>query len=168
MSAIVLGIDPGHSGALAFYKPNVKKLHIFDMPLLAKGNSGRKEVHAIHLAGLLKRYAPFTAVAVMEDVGAMIYVDQFGMRRGQGAAASFAFGKSSGVVVGALAALGIKVVAVKPSVWKSLLNLSSDKSASIARAVYTFPEYAGWFARKKDDGRAEAALLAWLGSERGL
>lgn len=93
----------------------------------------------------------------------MVYVDARGMRRGQGAAASFEFGKSQGVVLGILSALEIKTILVKPAVWKSMLNLSSDKSLSRTRASSIFPRKAGQFARKKDDGNAEAALLAWLG-----
>ena len=45
--------------------------------------------------------------------------------------------------------------------WKAALNLSSAKSASREQASLTFPDDAAQWARVKDDGRAEAALLAW-------
>ena len=46
------------------------------------------------------------------------------------------------------------------------LGLPSDKELSRRRAIETWPGSAGMFARKKDDGRAEAALLALWGQRR--
>ena len=42
-------------------------------------------------------------------------------------------------------------------------NLNADKELSRRLAILTWPE-AGKFNRKKDDGRAEAALLALYGA----
>jgi crossover junction endodeoxyribonuclease RuvC len=43
--------------------------------------------------------------------------------------------------------------------------LTSDKDAARGVAIQRFPAMAGAFARKKDDGRAEAALIALYGWE---
>jgi crossover junction endodeoxyribonuclease RuvC len=43
--------------------------------------------------------------------------------------------------------------------------LSSDKDTSRQLAMQRFPDYAEKFVRKKDDGRAEAALIALYGAE---
>ena len=164
---IIIGIDPGIKGAIAFYRPQDGKLKIYDMPKLEKEN-GRWEVDSMGVTKLVSRYVKGLAssIAVIEDVSAMTYVDAKGNKRGQGAAASFAFGKGVGQLLGVLAAHWIRVIPVKPSVWKSLMNVSSDKSTSIALARERFPKYCNYFAKKSSDGRAEAALLCLFAVER--
>jgi crossover junction endodeoxyribonuclease RuvC len=54
---------------------------------------------------------------------------------------------------------------VSPAVWKKHFKLPADKEASRALALPLFPATAEHFARKKDHGRAEAALIARYGSE---
>jgi crossover junction endodeoxyribonuclease RuvC len=41
------------------------------------------------------------------------------------------------------------------------MHLSADKGESRRRATQLFPDYADQWTRVKDDGRAEAALLAF-------
>jgi crossover junction endodeoxyribonuclease RuvC len=53
---------------------------------------------------------------------------------------------------------------VSPAQWKRAMHLTSDKEQSRARALETFPVCAHHFARKKDHGRAEAALIALYGA----
>lgn len=134
------------------------------MPVVVKKN-GRKEVDAAGVAKIFE-YSPHIYCCVMEDVAAMTYTNAQGEKRGQGAAASFAFGKAAGVVIGVLAALEIKTHLVMPAVWKSLLNLSSDKNLSRSKARAIFSREADLFLRKKDNDRAEAALLAHFASQR--
>ncbi|MFS9669006.1 hypothetical protein, partial [Klebsiella pneumoniae] len=52
---------------------------------------------------------------------------------------------------------------VKPTVWKSSLQVPRDKNQARARATQLFPSAAAQVARVKDDGRAEAALIAFWG-----
>lgn len=155
----VIGVDPGISGALAFVPTCSLSPRVFDMPKI-KLKNGKNEVCAKQLTKLIETFAHPKSFAIVEAVGAHVYVDRFGMRRGQGAAASFAFGKSFGVLLGVLAALRIRVELVQPAVWKSLLNLNSDKNLSRALAMKKFPSLKERLERKKDDGRAEALLLA--------
>lgn len=153
---VIAGIDPGKQGAIAFYEPITGEVQsIVDMPdsLSALAMLFQERLHC----GLL---------VVIEDVSAMTYVDASGKTRGQGAAASFNFGKGVGEIHGILAALGIPMKSVKPAVWKALMRLSSDKNESRKLASEKFPKWKDKFARKKDDGRAEAVLLAIFGAER--
>jgi crossover junction endodeoxyribonuclease RuvC len=54
---------------------------------------------------------------------------------------------------------------VTPRKWMKDLKLSGGKDANRQRAAQLFPAYAASFSRVKDDGRADAALLAyWLAS----
>lgn len=168
---VFMGVDPGHSGAIAFYRPSLRvdetALVVYDMPLQRKrGSDTRNEVDGKELTRLIKKMLKaYEIVAAVELVGARTYMVG-GVARGQGAAASFAFGKSAGVVTGVLSALEIPFVEVSPGVWKSAMNLSSDKNASRELATKFFPRYPKYFERKKDDGRAEAALLAYFAWDR--
>lgn len=51
-----------------------------------------------------------------------------------------------------------------PQVWKKHFRLDSDKEKGRALALRTFAKTPEHFARKKDHGRAEAALLALYGA----
>ena len=159
---LVLGHDPGISGSFAVYDMVEKTLvEVWDMP--------RSPDHAFNAKGAansIERYAPRIRFACVEDVGAMTYVNAYGEKRGQGAAASFAFGRYAGTVHGILAAFKISMFLVRPAVWKSIYGLSGDKNLSLKMARELFPDHAAQFSRKKDDGRAEAALLALFGAER--
>jgi crossover junction endodeoxyribonuclease RuvC len=145
----ILGIDPGISGAIAFYFPGIpSRVAAEDIPVAAG------EINAAGLAARIRRMRP--DVAVIERVGAM---------PGQGVASMFKFGAAYGTVCGVLAALEIPTRRVAPVVWKKHFRLPADKEASRALALRLFPATAEHFARKKDHGRAEAALIARYGSE---
>ncbi|WP_313349815.1 hypothetical protein [Paracoccus sp. (in: a-proteobacteria)] len=68
-----------------------------------------------------------------------------------------------GILKGALSWRSIPVQTVRPSVWKAALNVPADKTASRRRASEFYPDCADQWTRAKDDGRAEAAMLAWYG-----
>ena len=151
---MIIGIDPGFSGAIAFLYPD-NVLHIKDMPIRAIMN--RKQVDGHAFALILKAYKyRGAAFAAIEDVHSM---------PGQGVTSTFRFGYNAGILLGVLQALDIKVLRIKPSVWKVALGLSSDKSKSLTLAKKLFPAYKEYFTRAKDDGRAEAALLAHFARE---
>jgi len=145
----ILGIDPGVSGAVAFYFPDQpSRVAAFDVPV-AGG-----EISAPHLADLVLGFAP--SMAVIERVAS---------RPGQGVSSVFSFGRAYGDVRGVIGALRVPIHYVTPAVWKKHFRLSSDKEESRALAIRFFPSCADHFKRKKDDGRAEAALIALYGAE---
>jgi crossover junction endodeoxyribonuclease RuvC len=86
-------------------------------------------------------------------------------RPGQGVASMFNFGMSFGVAIGVVQALNIPLHFVTPTKWKKYFSLSSDKEESRRRAINLWPESADRFSRRKDEGRAEAALMAKWGAE---
>jgi crossover junction endodeoxyribonuclease RuvC len=57
-------------------------------------------------------------------------------------------------------------------VWKKALKIkgtgAEGKNASRVAASQLFPEHAELFSRVKDDGVAEAALIAWYGATQQL
>ncbi len=81
----------------------------------------------------------------------------------QGVTSSFNFGFNAGVVQGMAYAFGLPVVLVPPQTWKHFYNLDSDKKKSLVKARELFKDFDHYFTRVKDDGRAEAALMAWYG-----
>jgi crossover junction endodeoxyribonuclease RuvC len=83
---------------------------------------------------------------------------------GQGVSSTFKFGTAYGALLGVLGALEIRTVLVAPATWKKHFRLDSDKEKSRALALRTFAKSPEHFARKKDHGRGEAALLALYGS----
>jgi Holliday junction resolvasome RuvABC endonuclease subunit len=136
-----LGIDPGMSGALALVTCRGDLLWVEDMP---------EPLHGAAIVDLLD--TSFTAYrAAIEDVHSM---------PGQGVSSTFKFGMGFGIVLGALGARRIPYTLVTPNRWKKAQRVTADKDTSRARACELWPAHAAKFARKKDNGRAEAALIA--------
>lgn len=146
----ILGIDPGQTGALAFLNGSGEIVELEDMPLL-----GKKEVNAHMITRLIQGYGP-VMIAVVEAAQSMPK---------QGVAGVFSYGVGYGKILGVLAALDVPIELVAPGTWKKAMGLNTDKSLSRAKATRRWPTYADNFKRVKDDGRAEAALLAaWWAS----
>jgi crossover junction endodeoxyribonuclease RuvC len=147
MTRIDIGIDPGRTGALAAIDHHTGDLiDIADMPVIGK------HVSAAGVAAWLADMAHHgTLVVVLEDVTSSPQM---------GVVSAFSFGRSKGVVEGCVLAAGWPLHHVTPAQWKRQVGLRADKDAARQLATNTWPTYAQWFARKKDDGRAEAALLA--------
>lgn len=159
----IIGIDPGLTGAIAVYYDgryrSLPELAVWDMPLNYDGN--RQVLDAAELWNLLDREWPRHAEVVIERVGPMPR---------QSAHSAFSFGRTFGVLLGVFAESDL--VLVTPQIWKAALGLTAKpgtdartrKNASRALAQKIFPDYAHLFARAKDDGRAEAALIAYYGA----
>lgn len=144
----IMGIDPGLSGAVAFYSPSAPdRIAVDDTPVAAG------EVDAATLSARIRQMAP--TVAVIELVGA---------RPGQGVVSMFNFGRATGVVTGVVLACGVPLHRVASGRWKKHFRLDSDKENARALALRLWPT-SGHFSRKKDHGRAEAALIARYGAE---
>ena len=151
---IIAGIDPGKSGALAITYPD-GAVQVWDVPRVKlKG----KDVPAWHdWQGSWSAAFDFAGVdlVVIEDVSA---------RPGQGVTSMFTFGRSLGFVHALAVASGAAVQTVTPTVWKGKLGLlNSSKGASREKATALYPKSVGLLGRVKDDGRAEAILLAHYG-----
>jgi Holliday junction resolvasome RuvABC endonuclease subunit len=145
---IVLGIDPGKSGAYAIYDTETTRIFAADAPQVLN------QIDPVTFAAELLKFVPDRAV--IERVHSMPK---------QGVASSFNFGLAYGVVLGIVAAMRVPTLHVAPTKWKKHFGLTSDKEQSRNRALQLWPERADLFKRKKDDGRAEAALLAKYGSD---
>lgn len=146
--ACIMGLDPGLSGAVAFYYPShPENIACYDMPIVDR------RVNGAALYDIIQQHRP--SLAVIEAVHSM---------PGQGVSSSFNFGVSYGIAQGVVSAAKIPVVFVSPGKWKKYFLLSSDKEASRGLAINKWPA-SDHFRKKKDEGRAEAALLALYGHQ---
>lgn len=154
----ILGIDPGASGALVCLDTETYALEVYDMPVVEVKRGARmvKQVNAAMLVDAIRQAAPDKAV--IEAVHAM---------PGQGVSSMFAFGRALGVIEGALAGLGIPSTLIPPREWTTVMRIKGGKDGSRNRASELFPKHAALFARVKDDGRADAALIAVYGAKVG-
>jgi crossover junction endodeoxyribonuclease RuvC len=159
---IIPGIDPGITGAIAFLRPESGFLEVFDMPTLELMRNGRKKraINAYELARLIDAKTRGDAtIAWVETVASMPR---------DGAVQAFAFGQATGLILGILAGQFIRTERVAPVSWRRAMGIKSGDGKDISRATATklFPRYAEHFARAKDEGRAEAALIALYGAQQ--
>ena len=148
----VIGIDPGQTGAIAIYWPTEHRIEIHDMPMLPNAKNGRPELDYTAVIDLLR-----------ED-GAVTWLEQVASRPGQGVSSVFRFGMMFGALQACAAAAAAPLRLVTPGQWKKAFGLCKDKGASRQMAMQRLPASAELFRRVKDDGRAEAALIALYGA----
>ena len=149
---VVLGIDPGKTGALAFLDADGDLLAVHDMPDATCSALGA------HVRDLLVEYRPTQA-----------FVERTQAFPGQGRTSAHDYGRDAGAVLGALGAWDIPTTLLAPSKWKVAVGLrGKDKTASRQLAVELWPAWSASFARVKDHGRAEGALIARYGWHRSL
>jgi crossover junction endodeoxyribonuclease RuvC len=154
---MIVGCDPGASGALAFMDEGERLLGVEDMPVLDDGTKGRGTVNAVLLAAILKRWAPAHA-----------FVELIGPRPRDARVAAFSFGRCRGAIEGVAGALAIPITMLVVPSWRRAVGLPPGATKDQARGetIRRWPEHGELFARKRDDGRAEACLIAVAGLKR--
>lgn len=172
----VIGIDPGTKGAIALFDPVAKpRLQVYTLPTFAiarsgKTKSGKKKSAQTRLdmdglwsliLGLGAAFEP--DFAFLEDVNG------YGGNEQQNAAAAGVLMQTAGALEAYIVAAQIPRQKIAASVWKGTLKITGGTSAekktkARIRASQIFPEHADEFRRVKDDGVAEAALIAWYGT----
>jgi crossover junction endodeoxyribonuclease RuvC len=153
--SFVIGIDPGISGAVAIFKDG-KLDTIHDMPTLkiASGKTMKSHISAIGLVRILE------TSTLVTDNQTHIVIEKVGAMPGQGVTSMFNFGRSAGLIEGCIVAKNIPHTYVTPQTWTKAVGRAAGKDASRMRAMELFPAQADLFKRAKDDGRADACLIA--------
>ncbi|CAB5178791.1 hypothetical protein UFOVP156_36 [uncultured Caudovirales phage] len=151
----IIGIDPGLNGAIAVLDQSQKLLVCHDMPTvtLQSSKTTKRQVNEHQVAEILQRVQP--THAFLEFVSA---------RPNQGVTSMFNFGVSYGIIRGVLGALQIPYSFVTPQKWQRDLGVAKGKDANRLRAIQLYPESVNYFSRARDDGRADAALIAHWGA----
>ena len=157
MADRILEIDPGLSGALAVLSLD-GGLVVHDMPVVEveRGGKAKRETDTAALAAIVRELGDCVA-----------WVERVGARPGQGVSSMFSFGRGVGQIEGVLAALRVPVSYVIPQSWRKAMRVPEGKDGSRLRASQLLPAYSTEWRRSKDDGRAEAALIALYGLQFG-
>jgi crossover junction endodeoxyribonuclease RuvC len=147
---MIIGIDPGASGALVIMENN-EPIEWMRMPTMKIGSTTR--VNAAAVAHLLQEYQITKA-----------YVENVHSMPKQGVASSFNFGHSCGVVEGVVAACGISIHMVTPQTWKKRAGLiGQDKDAARSAAIRLWPQWPALHKKLEGQAMADAALIAIYG-----
>lgn len=149
---MILGIDPGLDGALAWFDILRGTLTIIDMPTVDIERNGKKKRDIA---------VPILAHMIEANLPDVIVLEQVATLQKAGAVQAFAFGRSLGNIEGCVGALQVRLERVTPQKWTKAMGVAGDKDVHRKRAMDLFPASAEVFARKKDDGRADAALIAY-------
>ena len=152
---IIVGIDPGISGALCFFS-NGNVIDVIDMPTMAEGKKNKKQVNGRQIfneiLNIKNTFAGHKINVVVEQVSAM---------PGQGVTSMFNFGQSFGVIKGICSAMELPIFYVRPAKWKKYFNLiNAEKDASRTKVIEMFPKISQKLSRKKDNNKADAILFA--------
>ena len=152
---IIVGIDPGISGALCFFS-NGNVIDVIDMPTMAEGKKNKKQVNGRQIfneiLNIKNSFAGHKINVVVEQVSAM---------PGQGVTSMFNFGQSFGVIKGICSAMELPIFYVRPAKWKKYFNLiNAEKDASRTKVIEMFPKISQKLSRKKDNNKADAILIA--------
>jgi crossover junction endodeoxyribonuclease RuvC len=150
MDECIIGIDVGLSGAIAIICGQ-NLIHVSDMPIIK--TKTRTQIDQ------------FTLFSIIDDMTtkqnvSTIIIEQVSAMPKQGVTSMFNFGMSYGIILGTISHFNTKIVLTTPRQWKKHFNLSANKDESRDLAMRLFPDHKMSFNRKKDDGRAEAALIA--------
>jgi len=157
-SVLVCGIDPGLHGALVVLNRNGLLVSAHATPVIAVEKSNGK--------GKRHVYLPTQMVTILRAVketctDVRICMEQVSAMPGQGVTSMFSMGRGVGTWEGIIAALDLPIFYVTPQTWKKQFRLKgSDKAQSVVRALQLIPQLRQHVTRAKDEGIAEAALIA--------
>ena len=152
---LIIGIDPGISGAICFFEDGQVK-EIIDMPVMAEGKKNKRQVNGPQtyneISSRINKFSKKDITVVIEQVSAM---------PGQGVTSMFNFGQSFGVLKGICSAMQLSMFFIRPVKWKKYFNLiKTEKDASRTKVIEIFPYISSELSRKKDSNKADAVLIA--------
>ncbi|MGQ6439209.1 hypothetical protein ACUNEW_19020 [Serratia sp. IR-2025] len=151
MSNVIIGIDPGCSGAIVAISEAGEYLGHVNTPTLKVGSSNRVNGASV-ISWLLTWKSYGIKHAFLEQVHSM---------PGQGTASTFNFGHAAGVVEGILQGSFIPYTLVTPQAWKNTAGLiGRDKDAARSRAIQLYPSLRILDQKAKGQAVADALLIA--------
>ncbi len=154
---IVIGIDPGCSGALVALDDKGQYLHHLDMPTIKVGTKSR--VNGAAVAAFVR-----TLMEVYPTRPLHCYLEQIGALPKNGASSMFSFGHAAGLVEGVITGAGLPITLVTPQAWKKHAGLiGQDKDAARSRAIQLYPGARFLDTKAKGQALADAMLIARYG-----
>ena len=150
---IIIGIDPGVSGAICILTDG-KITEIYEMPTMIDGKKNKKQVNGAEVTNIINK-------ELVNDKDINVVIEHVSAMPGQGVTSMFNFGQSFGVLKGICAALKLPVHFIRPVKWKKHFNLiNTEKDASRTKVIEVFPYISSKISKKKDANKADAILIA--------
>ena len=151
---LIIGIDPGISGSICFFKDG-RILEVIEMPVMTEGKKNKKQVNGAQI------YNEFLKRINKKNDEIRVVIEQVSAMPGQGVTSMFNFGQSFGILKGICSAMQLPMFFIRPAKWKKYFNLiNSQKDASRTRAIEIFPYFSTQLSKKKDSNKADAILIA--------
>jgi crossover junction endodeoxyribonuclease RuvC len=152
-----LGVDIGTHGHIAGFDRSGSLLWLHAMPTTLESN-GRRAINAPLFSGVVA--ASHASVAFVEFVAARPTDSRVG---------AFGFGRSRGLIEGALGACSVPIVWIAPQTWKRLAGIPPGKEfkdMARSKAIAKWPSFAESFRLKSSCDAAESALIGWAGLQK--
>tara|TARA_B100000965_G_scaffold376313_1_gene369479 strand:- start:365 stop:856 length:492 start_codon:yes stop_codon:yes gene_type:complete len=152
---LIIGIDPGISGSICFFKDGVI-VDVLEMPTMTEGKKNKKQVNGSQIFNEISE-----RIKSIDKKDIKVIIEQVSAMPGQGVTSMFNFGQSFGILKGLCSAMQLPTYFVRPARWKKYYNLiNSEKDASRTRAIEIFPYFSSNLSKKKDSNKADAILIA--------
>ena len=107
---IILGIDPGVSGAISVLE-NKKVVDVFEMPTMIDGKKNKKQVNGAEIVNIFLK-------EIENEKNTKVVIEHVNAMPGQGVTSMFNFGQSFGVIKGICFALRLPINFIRPTKWK--------------------------------------------------
>ena len=151
---LIIGIDPGISGSICFFKDG-RIIEVIEMPVMTEGKKNKKQVNGAQI------YNEFLKRINKKEDEIRVVIEQVSAMPGQGVTSMFNFGQSFGVLKGIFSAMQIPMDFVSPVKWKKFFNLiNTNKDASRTKAFEIYPYFSSKLSKKKDANKADAILIS--------
>lgn len=167
---IIIGIDPGLTGALAFIDTATGSASIDEIPTRPRrvGGEVARAVDGEALAALVRKRVPAdcAALSVCENVRS------FGRSQVQRPATTDSLQRTLGAIEAIFDVLRMPCALVEPRAWQAFYGLKGkakeerargELPAAIQAALRLYPAAAPMLSRVKDHNRAESLLIAHYG-----
>jgi len=152
---LIIGIDPGISGAICFFEEGQVK-EIIDIPTMAEGKKNKKQINGPQIYNEIS-----LRINKLKKKDIVVAIEQISAMPGQGVTSMFNFGQSFGVLKGICSAMQLSMYFIRPAKWKKYFGLiKTEKDASRTKAIEIFPYISSQLSRKKDSNKADALLIA--------
>ena len=148
MSKVFIGIDPGLSGAFAVIDGDF--VAVYDAPSVPvkKGS----DYLVADMASLISQASSQRSCYAILEAGIAM--------PNQSSSSTAKAARGGGLWEGMLVMAGVPYELVRPAAWKKVMGVTANKAEARVMAQKLFPQIAQQFSRVKDDGRAEAVLIA--------
>ena len=152
---IIIGIDPGISGAICFFQDG-QISEIVEMPVMAEGKKNKRQINGQQIYNEI-----YSRIDKISKKNITVVIEQVSAMPGQGVTSMFNFGQSFGVLKGICSAMQLSMRFVRPTKWKKYYGLiKAEKDASRTKVIEIFPYISSQLSKKKDSNKADAILIA--------